>query len=403
MTSTATGAGASARAEARRQLALADAYADAAEKARQCAARYRVAATTEAQTAALLSPLTDLGHHLLADRGWPGSRRSQVDLVVIGPAGVFIVDTKAWAGLRVDQGRVFRGPDDVTDDLATLADLAEDTQVHLAAELGLAPGEVRAVAAMAGHRNLQVQVAGVTVVGQHDLLHHITGFGTRLTEAQVDALVETCQSFFPVTREPAPVVATIVPPAVAPPEQEELFSTEEILASLEEAALSAPIEDWMTYLHPTQARTVCRSFNGPARVRGPAGTGKTVVGLHRAPGWPGPGPGRCCSPRTCGRCRRCCTACWSGSPPMSPTGSSAGPSTAGHTTSCGSEASRSPSASSRPTAPSGRRCAAPGSRCSRSSTTRPTGGPRSAASSRGAASPPLRSTSPSPGPGGGSG
>ena len=38
----------------------------------------------------------------------------------------------------------------------------------------------------------------------------------------------------------------------------------------------------MTFLHPTQAALVRRSFNGPARIRGDAGTGKTVVGLHRA-------------------------------------------------------------------------------------------------------------------------
>ena len=38
----------------------------------------------------------------------------------------------------------------------------------------------------------------------------------------------------------------------------------------------------MTFLHPAQIRQVRRSWNGPARVRGPAGTGKTVVGLHRA-------------------------------------------------------------------------------------------------------------------------
>jgi superfamily I DNA and RNA helicase len=38
----------------------------------------------------------------------------------------------------------------------------------------------------------------------------------------------------------------------------------------------------MSFLHPDQARLVRRSFNGPARIRGAAGTGKTVVGLHRA-------------------------------------------------------------------------------------------------------------------------
>lgn len=48
------------------------------------------------------------------------------------------------------------------------------------------------------------------------------------------------------------------------------------------ALLDGTIEDWMIYLHPSQAGAVKRSVNGPSRVRGAAGTGKTVVALHRA-------------------------------------------------------------------------------------------------------------------------
>ena len=46
--------------------------------------------------------------------------------------------------------------------------------------------------------------------------------------------------------------------------------------------LCAPIEDWMIFLHPQQRELVERDHKGAARVRGPAGTGKTVVALHRA-------------------------------------------------------------------------------------------------------------------------
>ncbi|MGI3213416.1 3'-5' exonuclease [Roseovarius tibetensis] len=48
------------------------------------------------------------------------------------------------------------------------------------------------------------------------------------------------------------------------------------------AALEAPWERWAVYLHPAQREYVDRDFNGPARVIGSAGTGKTVVALHRA-------------------------------------------------------------------------------------------------------------------------
>lgn len=56
-----------------------------------------------------------------------------------------------------------------------------------------------------------------------------------------------------------------------------LFSAEELAR-----IASAPVEDWMIFLHPDQRMVVERRYDGPARVRGAAGTGKTVVALHRA-------------------------------------------------------------------------------------------------------------------------
>ena len=46
--------------------------------------------------------------------------------------------------------------------------------------------------------------------------------------------------------------------------------------------LDAPLEKWRVFLHPSQRDLVQRHFNGPARVLGGAGTGKTVVAMHRA-------------------------------------------------------------------------------------------------------------------------
>ena len=45
--------------------------------------------------------------------------------------------------------------------------------------------------------------------------------------------------------------------------------------------IGRPIEDWMIFLHPAQKAAVRRDYRGPARISGPAGTGKTVIGLHR--------------------------------------------------------------------------------------------------------------------------
>lgn len=47
-------------------------------------------------------------------------------------------------------------------------------------------------------------------------------------------------------------------------------------------ALDYPWDQWSVFLHPSQKAIVDQDFSGPARVSGSAGTGKTVVALHRA-------------------------------------------------------------------------------------------------------------------------
>ncbi|MFM9101535.1 MAG: UvrD-helicase domain-containing protein, partial [Cyanobium sp.] len=79
-------------------------------------------------------------------------------------------------------------------------------------------------------------------------------------------------------------------PLVAQPERNDPFTHPDaqrrfrILTGAEELAraLDYPWDRWIVFLHPSQADWVSRSFNGPTRVQGSAGTGKTVVALHRA-------------------------------------------------------------------------------------------------------------------------
>ena len=49
-----------------------------------------------------------------------------------------------------------------------------------------------------------------------------------------------------------------------------------------QAILQAPLEKWRVFLHPTQRKIVEKDWNGPVRVLGGAGTGKTVAAVHRA-------------------------------------------------------------------------------------------------------------------------
>ena len=46
--------------------------------------------------------------------------------------------------------------------------------------------------------------------------------------------------------------------------------------------MAQPLEKWRVFLHPTQRKIVNKTYSGAARVLGGAGTGKTVVAMHRA-------------------------------------------------------------------------------------------------------------------------
>ena len=78
---------------------------------------------------------------------------------------------------------------------------------------------------------------------------------------------------------PAPAVAGADP--FAHPDAQRRFR---VMADVEalERALDYPWEKWTVFLHPAQRQLVEREYTGPARVSGSAGTGKTIVALHRA-------------------------------------------------------------------------------------------------------------------------
>ena len=279
-------AGASAGESAELALQRARALEEQAAAQRALAGRMTVANETELRTSQLLARLSPFGYVQLTDRRWPGSSRANVDLVLVGPSGVYVVDTKCWADVSIDRGRIFRGQDDVTDDLDGLRRLADLTRTELA-EVGLAPSEVVTVVVLAGLSGVHEQLAGIQVVGERDLLRFVAARGERLREHQVDQLLARCLTLFPATDAPVrdvprPRVEPTPAPATAEPDQLTLLDEADLKQALLEAAMAQPIEDWMTFLHPEQAKHVQRSFGGPARVRGAAGTGKTVVGLHRA-------------------------------------------------------------------------------------------------------------------------
>lgn len=82
--------------------------------------------------------------------------------------------------------------------------------------------------------------------------------------------------------QPAPITASR--PGTDPfnhPDAQRRFRVMKDVDELERA-LDFPWEKWTVFLHPAQRQWVERDYGGPARISGSAGTGKTIVALHRA-------------------------------------------------------------------------------------------------------------------------
>ncbi len=60
------------------------------------------------------------------------------------------------------------------------------------------------------------------------------------------------------------------------------FYDVESLDELEKLMENDEFEKWKLFLHPSQENIVKRNFKGPTLIEGGPGTGKTVVGIHRA-------------------------------------------------------------------------------------------------------------------------
>lgn len=107
--------------------------------------------------------------------------------------------------------------------------------------------------------------------------HQLLNLADHLPAEAADALLELATGGTPAKPEPAKDEDD----AFTHPDAQRRFQL--ITSDKElEAALDYPWEKWSVFLHPEQRKTVERSYNGPARVSGSAGTGKTIVALHRA-------------------------------------------------------------------------------------------------------------------------
>jgi mRNA-degrading endonuclease RelE of RelBE toxin-antitoxin system len=113
-------------------------------------------------------------------------------------------------------------------------------------------------------------VRGVNEASLFDVLAH-------LPSEAAEALLEVATGGTPRPRVTVPADED----AFAHPDARRHFAVMTTAEQLERA-LAAPWDTWAVFLHPDQQDLVERRFSGPARVAGSAGTGKTIVALHRA-------------------------------------------------------------------------------------------------------------------------
>jgi hypothetical protein len=248
-------------------------------------ARHRAGCKGERAVCAALSRLATQGYHHLDDLRWRADPESKANLdhLVVGPSGVFVVDAKNWAGrVEVRGTNAFHNGVPCDDRLIALGWLTHRVEeVLLAAGIAVRPQPVVCFATP--------QPALPPALGRA-LLTDVDCVGTLLTKRptvlsanDVSLIIDLLAYAFP-------------PYDVDPREAAEaaglLFGDDETRHAGLEEALRRPIEEWMVWLHSEQASTARRTFAGPARVGGPAGTGKTCVALHRCAWLASTRPGR---------------------------------------------------------------------------------------------------------------
>ena len=99
----------------------------------------------------------------------------------------------------------------------------------------------------------------------------------RLPSEAAEALLELATGGTPKRPE-------TVTPVVNPLDHPDAQRRFRVMTNVEELerALEFPWDKWSVFLHPEQRQFVEQTASGPARVSGSAGTGKTIVALHRA-------------------------------------------------------------------------------------------------------------------------
>lgn len=205
-------AGGSAQDQATRARAAAQVLERKAAYAARRADQFTRGSEGEAAVAHALAELTADGHHLLHDRRMPTG--GNIDHLLIGPLGVYVIDAKAWNGVVTAAEGVLRCNGRRRQDAVEgmLRQVAE-VRASLAAN-GHGDVRVRGVLALATPADEQpiVRVDDVSVVPLRELVPGLRGRQGPVDSAAAESILRTLSAVFP----PADAKAEL--PAPLPPE-----------------------------------------------------------------------------------------------------------------------------------------------------------------------------------------
>jgi hypothetical protein len=151
---------------------------------------WQTGAQGELRTGRLLEPLEGEGFRILHDRQIPGSR-ANIDHIVIGPPGIFVVETKSLGGsLQIRDNDVFVSGRRRTKMIDEVKREALAVQTALAKELAARGWMVSPIICV--HRAdlpwLRSEVAGVRIVSGKDLVKRLREADHLLAPADVERL-----------------------------------------------------------------------------------------------------------------------------------------------------------------------------------------------------------------------
>ncbi|WP_277994294.1 nuclease-related domain-containing protein [Streptomyces sp. MST-110588] len=119
----------------------------------------------ERSVAAHLLMLTERGWRLLVDRRWPDTRAANVDMLLVGPGGVFVIDVKNWRAAPEVSGGVLRAGGESREDRARKLTAVTKTAESAVASLGLSPVAVQPLMVFAGRR-VDAELGRIRLLGE---------------------------------------------------------------------------------------------------------------------------------------------------------------------------------------------------------------------------------------------